>query len=82
VSVTPVRASASAGALEPRTDDLRLLFHRLNNQLGIILACAELLEVKAVDDASRARASEVVSRVLDALGTTKEIRQQVESRAA
>ena len=26
--------------------ELRLLFHRLNNQLGIILAHAELLEVK------------------------------------
>jgi hypothetical protein len=81
VSVTPVRASASADA-SPRTEDLPLLFHRLNNQLGILLACAELLEVKAVDDASRARATEVVSKVLDALGTTKEIRQRVEARAA
>ena len=26
--------------------ELRLLFHRLNNQLGIILAHAELLEAK------------------------------------
>jgi hypothetical protein len=58
------------------------LFHRLNNQLGIILACAELLELKAADDISRERASEVVTKVLDALGTTKEIRQQVESLAA
>ena len=33
------------------TPDLRLLFHRLNNQLGIILAHAELLEAKAPDDA-------------------------------
>lgn len=71
-----------AGAAEPRTEELRLLFHRLNNQLGIILACAELLEVKAADDTSRARATEVVTKVLDALGTTKEIRQQVESLAA
>ena len=30
--------------------ELRLLFHRLNNQLGIILAHAELLESKATDD--------------------------------
>ena len=30
--------------------ELRLLFHRLNNQLGIILAHAELLEAKAPDD--------------------------------
>ena len=59
-----------------------MLFHRLNNQLGIILACAELLELKAADDSSRARAAEVVAKVLDAMGTTKQIRQQVESRAA
>jgi len=54
--------------------DLRLLFHRLNNQLGIILACAELLEFKASDDVSRSRAGEVVAKVLDAMGTAKEIR--------
>jgi len=71
-----------ATAAEPRSEELRLLFHRLNNQLGIILACAELLELKAADDTSRARATEVVTKVLDALGTTKEIRQQVESLAA
>ena len=33
--------------------ELRLLFHRLNNQLGIILAHAELLEAKAPDDMNR-----------------------------
>ena len=82
MSVTPVRATAAAAASEPRTEELRLLFHRLNNQLGIILACAELLEVKAADDTSRARATEIVAKVLDALGTSKEIRQQVEARAA
>ena len=53
---------------------LPALFHRLNNQLGIILACAELLELKAVDDASRTRAGEIVAKVLDAMGTAKEIR--------
>lgn len=56
--------------------DLRVLFHRLNNQLGIILACAELLELKAVDDVSRTRATEVVAKVLDAMGTAKEIRHK------
>lgn len=75
-------ATATAVAPEPRTESLRELFHRLNNELGVILACAELLELKAGDDSTRARATEVVSKVLDALGTTKEIRQQVESRAA
>ena len=37
--------------------ELRLLFHRLNNQLGIILAHAELLEAKAADEMNRARAA-------------------------
>jgi hypothetical protein len=55
--------------------ELRLLFHRLNNQLGIILAHAELLESKATDDVSRARAAQVVSSTLEAMGTAKEIRR-------
>jgi hypothetical protein len=58
--------------------DLRLLFHRLNNQLGIILAHAELLETKAVDDSHRARASQLVSSALDAMATAKAIRQRTE----
>jgi hypothetical protein len=57
--------------------ELRLLFHRLNNQLGIILAHAELLEAKAPDDAHRARAAQVVASALEAMGTVKEIRTQV-----
>jgi hypothetical protein len=55
--------------------ELRLLFHRLNNQLGIILAHAELLEAKASDDRNRARASQVVSSALEAMGTAQEIRR-------
>ena len=54
--------------------ELRLLFHRLNNQLGIILAHAELLQSKAPDDMSRARAAQVVTSTLEAMGTAKEIR--------
>jgi hypothetical protein len=54
--------------------DLRLLFHRLNNQLGIILSHAELLEAKCGDEASRSRAAQVVTSALDAMGTAKEIR--------
>jgi hypothetical protein len=61
--------------------ELRLLFHRLNNQLGIILAHAELLESKAGDEISRARAAQVVSSTLEAMGTVKEIRRVVGTAA-
>ena len=64
------------GAME-RPPELDRLFHRLNNQLGIILAHAELMEKKAADETSRARATQVVSSVLDAMGTAKEIRMQM-----
>jgi len=57
-------------------NDLGLLFHRLNNQLGIILANAELLEAKSADEMGRARASQVVASVLDAMATAREIRQR------
>ena len=55
--------------------ELRLLFHRLNNQLGIILAHAELLESKALDSADRARAAQVVASTLEAMSTTRELRR-------
>ena len=61
--------------------ELRLLFHRLNNQLGIILAHAELLEAKAPDEMNRARASQVVSSTLEAMGTAKEIRRLASTSA-
>jgi hypothetical protein len=71
-------SAASADSALRAGQDLRVLFHRLNNQLGIILACAELLELKAADDVSRTRAAAVVAKVLDAMGTTKEIRYQTD----
>jgi hypothetical protein len=69
-------ANQSGPAPSQAAAELRALFHRLNNQLGIILAHAELLEAKAADDAARARAAQVVSSVLDAMGTTREIRSK------
>lgn len=69
------------GAMD-QPPELSRLFHRLNNQLGIILAHAELMEKKAVDETSRSRATQVVSSVLDAMGTAKEIRMQVGNRAS
>lgn len=67
------------GAMD-QPQELRRLFHRLNNQLGIILAHAELMEKKGADETTRARAGQVVSAVLDAMGTAKEIRSTVDSR--
>jgi hypothetical protein len=71
-------AGADPLQLDP---DLRVLFHQLNNQLGIVLAHAELLEAKAIDEMNRARASQVVSSVLDAMGTAREIRRRSEPAA-
>ena len=72
------------GGAEPLqvNPELRLLFHQLNNQLGIVLAHAELLEAKAIDDLNRARAAQVVMSVLDAMATTREIRRRSEPAAA
>ncbi len=64
--------------MEPPVD-LRLLFHRLNNQLGIILANAELLEAKATDEQNRARAAQLVTSALDAMGTAREIRRHADT---
>ena len=63
------------GAMD-ETPEVRLLFHRLNNQLGIILAHAELLEAKAGDDMSRARAAQIVASALEAMSTAKAIHQE------
>ena len=56
--------------------ELGALFHRLNNQLGIILAHAELLEAKASDDMNRARAGQVIAGALEAMSTAREIRRK------
>ena len=62
--------------------ELRQLFHALNNQLGIILSHAELLEAKAQDERQKARASQVVLATVEALTTARQIRQAVEGVAA
>jgi hypothetical protein len=58
--------------------ELRQLFHTLNNQLGIILSHAELIEAKAQDDAQKARATQVVTTTLEALATARQIRLTIE----
>jgi len=62
--------------------ELRQLFHALNNQLGIILSHAELIEAKAQDERQKARASQVVVATVEALTTARQIRQAVEGVAA
>ena len=72
--MTPAADPGSSRRSVDDTPDVGLLFHRLNNQLGIILANAELLEAKASDDMTRNRAAQVASSVLDAMATAREIR--------
>ena len=72
----PVRDTVASGA-EPESADV--LFHRLNNLLGVVLVNAELLEAKAPDAAAQARAGQVVASVLDALATARALRQQMGS---
>ena len=67
-------ADVTPGSVRTSRQTSACLFHRLNNQLGIILANAELLEAKLKDEMSRARATQVVASVLDALATAREIR--------
>jgi hypothetical protein len=72
----------SGAAVEIPQADLPRLFHRLNNQLGIILANAELLESRLADETQRARAGQVVSSVLDAISTVQTLRKLLEDRAS
>jgi len=72
-------SDAEASECSPETSRL---FHQLANQLGIVLAQAELLEEKAVDEAQRARAAQIVSSVLDALSTSREIRRRSDAAGA
>jgi len=57
--------------------DVGQLFHRLNNQLGIILANAELIEAKAADEVTRSRAGQVVASVLEAIATAQDLRARL-----
>ena len=70
-TTTPVETGQQ---VRPTDTDLRGLFHQLSNQLGIILAHAELMELKAADPAQRDRATHVVNAALEAMGVSRSIR--------
>ena len=57
---------------------LLTLFHRLNNQLGVILVNAELLENRLTEESHRARAGQLVTGALEAIATAQKIRQLTE----
>ena len=73
--VGPSAAPAALNSDTPSQTELLRLFHRLNNQLGVILANAELLESRLVDETQRARAGQVVAGALDAIATIQRLRR-------
>ena len=60
--------------------DCGALFHRLNNQLGIILANAELLEAKLKDEASCSRAAQIVTSAIEAISAARHIRERCQGK--
>jgi signal transduction histidine kinase len=74
--IVPLGAGFRLPPLMSESADLRALFHRLNNQLGTILAHAELLESKAAADPERVRAAQIVASALEAMTTVRAIREQ------
>ncbi len=63
--------------VEGAAPELARVFHRLNNQLGVILANAELLETRLTQEAERARASQVVSGAVNAISTIQDLRRLI-----
>ena len=70
--MNPTNIPVETGQQVPH--DLRGLFHQLSNQLGVILAHAELMEMKAPDPAQRDRATHVVNAALEAMAVSRSIR--------
>lgn len=69
--------AVSEAAKVPTLTELGELFHKLNNELGVILSHAELLEAKSDGEKNRSRAAQVVTAALEAMGTARQIRAQM-----
>ncbi len=74
----PVSAPETPGG-EPSLDaeSPRALLHRLNNQLGVILAHAELIESKAGEASLQSRAGQVVKAALQAMAVSRQLRDGI-----
>ena len=70
-AISPVETGAQVGS-----SDLRGLFHQLSNQLGIILANAELMELKADSPLQRDRAAQMVHAVVEAIAVARSMRDR------
>ena len=81
-TASPVAAPEPPPALVDSAAELSQVFHRLNNQLGVILANAELLEARLTEDAQRARAGQVVSGTLEAISAIQDLRRLVGLRSS
>ena len=79
--LTSASAPSRRAHCEPSQSESSRLFHRLNNQLGVILANAELLESRLADETQRARAGQVVTGALEAIATVQHLRREVDEPA-
>ena len=78
VPPSSVSASETPGGDSPiNAESPRALLHRLNNQLGVILAHAELIESKAGEAGLRTRATQVVKAALQAMAVSRQLREGI-----
>ena len=73
--MAPEAAQPGRHTVETSLSEVARLLHGLNNQLGVILANAELLETRATSESERARAAQVVTGALDAIASVQQLRR-------
>ena len=76
-AVAPDAQPIPQGQPPDAVSDLSQVFHRLNNQLGVILANAELLEARLTEEPQRAGAGQVVAGALEAISAIQDLRRIV-----